>query len=205
MQLIGRSANQVPVNGMLGRLAYLDDLPPELCARALLQRQEISSAVASVAFVANIDGRFPEFLIRWRGLTVASADVLAIQTSSDYGATWDSGASNYYYALNRMASTGGSSDNGSAGTYGLVNGIQNVSTTASHGGSNGRLRLINPADTTMHKTILTECGENNSATLKMTATGAIWRASTAAINGVKIFAVGGANLTAGVLELLGEN
>lgn len=202
--LVGTDPNQVPLNSMLGAQAFLDRPAQSERTHALLATTTVGSAVATVDFTSGFDARWRAMLLVWHGVLPATADHIAVRTSAD-GSAWDSGASNYVHALQRMQSAGSGSGYGASDTLGYINSIATVSATAAHGGSNGSILLANHADTTLAKHLLVTESHGTGSGGTASAQGSIVRNATTAVAGLRILFSGGANVAAGTFYLYGVN
>lgn len=157
-------------------------------ALKLLTSQFIAAPVAAVDFTASIDGTYEEYWLHFRNvLTATDITSLFVRTSSNGGASFDNGASDYGPGLAQIGlSTGAGPTN-----------------SATYGGQSGWVRFINPAKASGYKTIFWEVASMKyDFTVFASGRGANQRQSAAAINAFRVAPDSG-NISSGVLNLYG--
>jgi len=77
--------NVTSINGKSGALTLNDTTGPG--NRILLNRQTVSTPVAAIVFT-GLDATYDEYVVESFGVTYAVADLLAMNISTDGGATW---------------------------------------------------------------------------------------------------------------------
>lgn len=126
---------------------------------------------------------------------------LQFQTSTDGGATYDSGASDYIYVIQAIDSGGISrtvTDNGNGSIYIAPS----VSSTTGRGGASGVLRIYNPGGTSHNKHFTFEVTFAQSVNSEVIGNGAGHRLSTADIDSLQMYFSSG-NIASGVFVLYG--
>lgn len=167
----------------------------------LVQRQVISSAVATVDFTQGFDGTFDEIMFVVNGLTPVSNDVpLWVRVSEDNGSTFKAGASDYggQYLANQAGSVAGVVYTTTQGNTGFA-----ASNTTSEGGVNGEFKFFNLASTIQNKWWSWMLSGQRSATGPQQMSGNTrYPTDTNAINAIRfMFAVG--NIASGSIAMYG--
>lgn len=144
---------------------------------SLLTSQPVTTAVAAVDFTTRIDSTFEEYWVNFQNvLTTVDVNSINVRTSTDGGATFDSGASDY------------NSQGGTAAQVALST-LQGPTNSATYGGQSGWVRFINPAKASGYKSIFWEVGSwRYDFAGHYSGRGAHSRSNAAAINALRFFA-----------------
>ena len=104
-----------------------------------------ASSSATVSFT-NISSTYDTYMITFNRVVPATNNVqMRIRTSTDNGSTYDSGASDYKYAIISLAADSTNYNTAStASSFVLINN-PTITSTATSGGLNGTLNLFNPS------------------------------------------------------------
>lgn len=103
--LVGNAGKFLSVNGDENGVLF-DDVPvPTPPGMVLLSTQTVTTAVASVDFTGLTD-TYDEYVLRIMGLKPSADAILYLRTSTDNGATFDAGASDYEWGVVGAAGTG---------------------------------------------------------------------------------------------------
>ena len=159
----------------------------------LIEEKVLSSAVASTTF-SSISGAYKDLVLEIVGSTATDGQSMVIQVGNG---SVDTG-SNYSHTILWGNGTTASSARQSSQT-------QTVLTY--YAASNNALttiicNLLSYANTNVNKTFVTRAGGAAGAYPGVDAIVGLWR-STSAINTIKVFSTGGANITAGTYRLWG--
>lgn len=185
-----------------GRLAFMDRVPAEMQGMALLSTSTPSAATS--VDLTGLNDRFSRYIITFDALVPATNnDTLSLRTSSDGGSSFDSGATDYSYSgQETYAGIGSPTAIGSIGDTKVVfQSTTFVSSNAAYGGINGRIELINPAQTTGYHQILFHAVWGTLNHLGNVNGGAARRSSTA-VNALRLYFAGG-NITSGTVRVYG--
>jgi hypothetical protein len=143
------------------------------------------SGASAVDFTSKIDGKFNRYLfdvIQW---IPSAASVAQMQTSSNFGVSFDSGASDYSSAGNETAPSPVNAPFGAANSSAIALSGTNVSGTAADGGANILVSLQSPSSTGASKLVEWHGGIATPGPSWYSVTGAGVRKATAAINAVR--------------------
>jgi hypothetical protein len=161
-----------------------------------------ASASASLDFTTGINSTYEEYVLELVNVVVGTAGQnLHFRTSTDGGANFDAGASDYFYAGNSWTSAGVSTVISSAGASQILM-ANNVTGTASHGGVSGSIRFYNPAGAVAFKQFIFDLINSRSATTVDMIRLAASRAAAADIDAVRLIANSGTVLS-GTVRLYG--
>ena len=166
----------------------------------LIETKTISSAVAQVDFTTGIDSRFDEYEIHALGIRVSTDTGLVLRVSSDGGASWKVGATDYQWAFySANVGAAGAPAGGSSSSIALGNAIW---AGASHASANYRIWFAHPSSTTLRKMFRGQGVHNNPTTFQQVDLCGMVSADTLALNGVRILTNSG-NFIAGTFALYG--
>jgi hypothetical protein len=113
---------------------------------------QTGSAVSSIDFTSGIDATFNEYLFVLSGiLPGTNATSLVGQISTDGGATWKAGGTDYFLVLNTLSSAGGAATNTPVGVNGTTNMVFASSLSNNTGCVlGGEVRLFTPSSGTLN-------------------------------------------------------
>lgn len=178
----------------VGALAQVSGIPPGL---VFIQRQSVS-AVSTVDFTTGITSRFDHYVLTFTQATYTGTD-LSLRVSTDAGATWKSGTTDYCAAVATMdqAGTAGASG-GCANPYLLLTGNAIVGQVA------GEISVFQLPSSTLIKLFTWRMIKAVASTNAQVVTGggSYW-GSTAAVNGLRLVSGTGAGTITGVFTLYG--
>ena len=195
--LIGRSPNQVPVNGMLGTAAFVDigQIPQYIQASYGLAPivSLTPTAVVNLDFLTVFTSQYDNYLIIGEGIKFAADDNIVLRVA--VAGVVDSG-SNYH----SMSPIGGSSS--IVTTCGVANTIRSAGT-----GTTFYVNIRNTNDNTVVKMI-----ESQSVT-NTTVAGPVYTSlpylhahATGVLTGFRLYSQGGSNFSAqGKIRVYGYN
>lgn len=159
-------------------------LNPEGPGWRLIERQTVSSAVASIDFTSGLDDTFDEYELRFTGLAPASNNVnVWLRIGTGAGPTWQTGS--YSYSSAYTTEGGSVVGDGSLSAASIVLTPQGVGNTAGQHAS-GVVEFDNPDDTSLFflcsfRTRAINSSDNTNAT-----NGSGEFISTGAITGVRL-------------------
>jgi hypothetical protein len=161
----------------------------------------VSTPVSSVDFTSFNASQYNSYEIEFQNV-IPSTDnsALHIRTSSDGGATYDSGASDYTYSAFIKTSTGTDFARSSTGaTFGLI--ADAIGNAANEDGASGIIRIYGPhlaRRTGMNHQTSTSAGDGSTRF----TTGHIMRMASADVDAVQVFFSAG-NIASGTIIFRG--
>lgn len=159
------------------------------------------SAAASLAITANIDATYDVYRLEIYGFEpVTDGQLLLLQVSTDGGANYKSGASDYVYAINSATSASANSPLGSGGDIALV--LTLGQSNAQTMGVNGTIEFCLPSGIGAKAFKWQMFNSNSSATYFSTTGGGAYVGSATAINALRLKFLSG-NIAAGNWILYG--
>lgn len=186
-----------------GTFAMVSDIPVGGSGWVPLSTQTISSAVTGVDITSGITSTYKAYKIVGSGIKLSANAQVYLRTSSDGGATFDSGGSDYTYAFyGRTQSTTTSGGNAGTSTIEMTS-SNNVGNDVGEG-LNFEIIMYCPANSTdsIDKMFDISTTYINDSDLLVKEHMGARRQTTSAINGVRIYASSG-NLTAGSITISG--
>lgn len=169
-----------------------------------IERQEITTGVATVEFSGFDETLYDEFELVGSEVTQASDGVpIIFRTSTDGGSTFDNGATDYAWALERQAETAGGGSTGDAGSAG------DLAIRIMDSGGNAAGEFINfvmrmgPMDGSEIKSVHWRGTGRISDGNEWNFNGAGSRLSTTAVDAFQLLA-GAGNIDGGVFTLRGR-
>jgi hypothetical protein len=164
------------------------------------------SAVAQLDITSIIDGTYDVYQIEVIGLKPASDADMFLRTSTNNGASFNSGASDYIcgtHLLNGVSGSPGTTVYRSAGTSAIDLSGGYLVESASGFGWSGTLTIYKPSSTSLTKLIRILGDLWRSTTEFCTVTGCGVRTNTAAINAVRLFFGSSVNIDSGTVKVYG--
>ena len=126
---------------------------------------------------------------------------IGIQVSTNGGSSYDTNSNNYVYMYQYSGS-----NNGSGAGGGLNNALNNLGMNNSTDiGMSGSFHLYSPTSSTLQKSLDGHCTYRSSASgipHIQNAVSVVWYASTAAINAIRFWSLGGGTMT-GTIRMYG--
>lgn len=181
-------------------IAALTPAPP-VPGLVFISQQTVASAVASIAFT-GLSNAYDEYVFVADNLIPATASLLALTTSTDGGATFDGGGTDYRYnyssVFDTTAEAGGVTSNN---RICIGSNTRSISAATSDGGVSFELRLYRPS--VAQKGLVRFHGSATvSGSALLSFMGAGVRNAVADIDAVR-FAFDGGNIVAGTIKLYG--
>lgn len=172
------------------------DMPLVLLATATANNS------AAVDFTSFISADYIGYEVEFIGVQPATTSTqLYLRTSSNNGAAFDAGASDYNYSFGRsLSGTSGMFTNQAAASTAIV--LTNDHSNAAARGSDGRVRFMNPSGTTKNKQFIFDCTNPYNGGEDGRNQGQGTRLATTAINALR-FLMSSGNITAGTFRLYG--
>lgn len=158
-----------------------------ILGNAVLLKTQSGSAASACAITGFVDSsRYSMYDIEIVSWDVSTGSIPWVRTSTDGGATYDSGAANYGYAGTVSAPSPSVAAFGSTGDTKIALSDTAVSGTLAHGGFSGRITLRNPDNATRNKLIkfAGSLGVGASTVYDINVTGV--RLSTADIDAIQL-------------------
>ena len=190
--LVSDSASAVPTQQSVK--AYVDG-----SGTPIWLETKIAAADATIDFTTGIDATYDSYVIEVIDLITATDGAsLLLRTSTDAGATFDNGASDYKYVGQRQEAGVGSVDYSSSGDTKLLiaDALSNTKTF------NAVLKLYNPS--AAHTTVLDWCStylRGSTGNIRYTF-GSGSREAAADVDALSFLAASG-NITSGIFKLYG--
>lgn len=160
--------------------------------------QSTASASSSIEFT-GLSTTYRDFLVIFSDVAPGTdSSWLVLRTSTDNGSTYDSGASDYYYAFRQVSTATDSTVSSAAATY---IGIQPVMGSATNESGSGWVKIHNPRGTQFtHVTFLS--GGTDDAGLERYCMGGGNRQSAADVDAIQ-FLMSAGNIASGTFTLYG--
>lgn len=192
--LIGRGADQVPVNGMLGKMAFVDS------AGDIVHLSTISaSASATIDIETTFDANFDEYLIIASGVVLAT-DNDALNLLMKIGGTYLTTTTYAYHRVDTSSAASTYSGVGSEAQSNIVLCVQNSNVASEP--INLRIWVHKPSSTVVQKTIEWAGSSLHSTTPSIkTVSGVGVNSGTAALTGIRFS--GATTITSGIFKLYG--
>jgi hypothetical protein len=178
----------------------------------LLDRQEANNTAAQILLTTGIDATlYALFLIQMHSLVLsANDDALSLQTSTDGGSSYDSGASDYRWGVSTHP------DDGSAdGAYGSTGdsriklwgtaggGSSGMTNNSAAGGFSGNIWLFNRNVAVNRRVIWDASGSVVTSLADARITGSGRRVATTAVDAVRLYTESGSNIVSGLVSVFG--
>lgn len=173
----------------------------------LIMSQTVSVAVAAVDFTSGIDSTYDEYELVFFGIKVSADANLGLRVSTDGGATFKNGVSDYYYGyayINITQSNSVFASSGGAGAaYITITGSIANATGSPNNVTQGRIRFYSPSSTSARKPFQYEAWYPH-VTLSFSENRGhgTYSIDNLAINALRLLVTSG-NFTAGVFKLYG--
>lgn len=161
-----------------------------------------SSSVTFVNGVSSVvfDSTYDEYQVVFHAVKPASDAILYLRTSSNAGVSYDSGASDYSYAVSGRGSAGSTSSSDSGGAAQIR--ITGASVESTREGAFGRVTIFRPFDAA-YTTVLYAAAYHDSVNGVAFQNGAGARLSAADVDGIQfLFSTG--NIASGYFYLYGR-
>ena len=201
-RVVGESTNAGAAISLSGdAVVYVTATAEDLSGRWIEVARAVADDDASVDFT-GIDDSADEWMVSFFGVVSATdGELLYLRTSSDNGAAYDSGASDYKYAIRYTYASGGSGASTSAGSDIITITDNGTSGTASRGGAIGSVRFYNPAAAAETTIIFDVSGPLFNSAEYAHESGSGFRISATAVNAIRFFFSSG-NIASGTFVLL---
>jgi hypothetical protein len=148
--------------------------------------QTLGSAAASVTF-SSIPGTYTDLVLVLQPASTTFADNVGLQFNSDTG--------NNYSSTN-LSGTGSAASSGRTSSAPYINVTNIIGTTGTLGAMTSTIQIMNYANTTTYKTVISRTGQNGATYNGTEAIVGLWR-NTAAINTIVIKQSGSPNFITG--------
>jgi hypothetical protein len=167
----------------------------------VISTQTLSSSV-DIEFDSGIDSTYKKYRITCIGSDLSADNVLTLRTSTDGGATYDSGAADYSWSQVEVG-IALSETNDASDQFIVLNNSTNIGAASAEGISNLEIILYNPSDTSQHTRIdwTMTYGSTVNVIKRVIGTGS--RRSIGDVDAVLIELFGGGTFTTGSVSLEG--
>jgi hypothetical protein len=151
-----------------------------------LATNTLSSATASVTF-SSIPATYTDLVLVLQPASTTFADNIGLQFNSDTG--------NNYSSTN-LSATGSAASSGRTSSFPYINVTNIIGTTGTLGAMTSTIQIINYANTTTYKTVISRTGQNGATYNGVEAIVGLWR-NTAAISTIVVKQSGSPNFITG--------
>lgn len=166
----------------------------------VLLQTKSASGVATVDFTTSIDATYDEYLFVLSGILPATdAQLLDLQISTDGGATWKAGGTDYRRVFNVLSSAGTNTVSGTSGESRLV--IANNLSNNTGRPLGGEVRLFEPSSAMIVKPFTWQLGAFDGSNVNLYTGTGTYVVGTA-ITGVR-FLMGSGNIASGTFSMYG--
>lgn len=160
-----------------------------------------ASNSATVSFT-NIGSTYDSYMITFNRVIPATNSVqMRIRTSTNNGSTYDSGASDYKYAIISLASDATNYNTGSNASAFVLMNNPTITSTATSGGLNGTFNLFNPSSVSQKQYFWNTTHVDAGAALNLTYGSGV-TAISADVDAIQFYMSSG-NIASGTFRLYG--
>jgi hypothetical protein len=169
----------------------------------LIQRQDVSSAVATVDFTTGIDSTYDEYEIHfWNVRFVTTGQNLLMQVSQNNGSTWVAAASSYAWQSTYFSGSSQIGTSSAGDTKMILYSQSGFPTTATNNSQMGTIKFTSPSAATLFKQFTIEVSGTTEGGLPMRHVGHSAFLNAGAFNGIRLNA-GAGNIGGGTFILYG--